>query len=131
LLEHIDTLRDEERIYGYVATIANREATALKARARLTRDKLSQLRETERSEDHDSPLPEMMLSDDIEILARAFTSLPGKCRELLRLLFWDSGNISYQEISRRLNIPISSIGPTRGRCLEKLRQKMKEFGFEE
>lgn len=41
-------------------------------------------------------------------------------RELIRLLFTDP-QVSYSEISRRLGIPIGSIGPTRARCLRRLR----------
>ena len=41
-------------------------------------------------------------------------------RDLLQLTVADTDN-SYRQISRRLGIPIGSIGPTRARCLHKLR----------
>src|SRR3712207_8287049 len=45
--------------------------------------------------------------------------LPARDRELLALLFADDAP-SYDEISGRLHMAIGSIGPTRGRCLERL-----------
>ena len=35
--------------------------------------------------------------------------------------------LPYKEIAEQLNMPIGSIGPTRGRCLEHLRQLMEEL----
>jgi DNA-directed RNA polymerase specialized sigma24 family protein len=35
----------------------------------------------------------------------------------------------YSEISRELGIPVASIGPTRARCLEKLKASLKQLGF--
>ena len=46
--------------------------------------------------------------------------LGGRCRELLRLLY-STDELSYQEIGALLDMPIGSIGPTRARCLERLR----------
>ena len=45
-----------------------------------------------------------------------------RCRELLTLLFRaDDDKVPYDEIGRRMNMSIGSIGPTRSRCLGKLR----------
>jgi DNA-directed RNA polymerase specialized sigma24 family protein len=46
-----------------------------------------------------------------------------RCRELLRLLFRDDDDaVAYEEVARRLDMPVGSIGPTRSRCLGKLRR---------
>ena len=50
----------------------------------------------------------------------AMEQLPGRQRALLSMLFADSAP-SYQTISSSLDLPIGSIGPTRQRCLERLR----------
>jgi len=55
-------------------------------------------------------------------LERAMTELPDRCRNLIGALYFDIEEPSYEEISRRLGIPVASIGPTRARCLEKLRK---------
>lgn len=46
--------------------------------------------------------------------------LPGQWQRLMQMLMADPP-VSYAEISDQLGLPISSIGPTRGRCLARLR----------
>ncbi len=54
-------------------------------------------------------------------LREAFARLPAKCQRLLALLIED-GPMPYADISAKLGIPVGSIGPNRGRCLDKLRR---------
>ncbi|HRF58838.1 MAG TPA: sigma-70 family RNA polymerase sigma factor [Fimbriimonadaceae bacterium] len=62
-------------------------------------------------------------------LARiAIDALPEKCRKLLTLLFFED-KMDYQTVADMLGIPIGAIGPTRARCLEKVRVRLKELGF--
>ena len=51
---------------------------------------------------------------------QAYTSLPPACQQLLALPT-EEPPVPYAQISTRLSIPIGSIGPTRRRCLQKLR----------
>ena len=53
--------------------------------------------------------------------AEAFLELPPRCQRLITLLTADPP-VPYAEISARLGIPVGSIGPTRRRCLDKLRR---------
>jgi DNA-directed RNA polymerase specialized sigma24 family protein len=41
------------------------------------------------------------------------------------MLFYRNDELSYLDISREMNMPVSSIGPTRARCLENLKKKLK------
>ena len=54
------------------------------------------------------------------LVRRAVDRLGDRCRELLRLLY-SSDELSYTEIAGALQMPIGSIGPTRARCLDRLR----------
>jgi RNA polymerase sigma factor (sigma-70 family) len=54
-------------------------------------------------------------------VTRALDSLPPRHRDLMRALF-DEAAGSYHDIARDLGIPVGSIGPIRGRCLEQLRR---------
>jgi hypothetical protein len=47
---------------------------------------------------------------------------------MLSLLLRDD-SIAYKDLSRMLNVPVGSIGPTRGRCLEHLRRLVEEEGL--
>jgi DNA-directed RNA polymerase specialized sigma24 family protein len=46
------------------------------------------------------------------------------CRELLVAMFFDPAEPSYTDIAERLGRPVGSIGPTRARCLDKLRKAL-------
>ena len=131
LLEHLSGLRDEERVFGYVSTVAFREAAAIKARSKAQSQALGELAlDEEISTVQAEALQAVELDQELRIMTEAFRRLSRRCQELLRMLFFETTSVSYREIARRLNIPVSSIGPTRLRCLEKLRQHMTEKGFD-
>jgi len=64
-----------------------------------------------------------------QIVREAITSLPLRCAELVRLLFYEQPPIPYDEVGRRLGLKTGSIGFIRGRCLKKLQQILGEMGF--
>src|SRR5437588_776507 len=51
------------------------------------------------------------------------------CIEFLQLLFFQQPPLPYAEVARRMGLATGSIGFIRGRCLEKLRKALVEFGF--
>jgi RNA polymerase sigma factor (sigma-70 family) len=118
LVEHLDQVADPDRLPGWLATTTRRECLRLLRRAdRETRSTAALL-------DVPDDAPELdagMLSDERDAaLWRAFTQLDEFCQRLLRVLTADPAP-SYSEVSRALGIKIGSIGPTRARCLTKLR----------
>lgn len=129
VLENLDRLRDESRIFGYVSTIAYHEAAAMKSRTKSIVEAEREHAQHRSNLDWGSMAQEMIeLDQELKNLSDAFYELPSRCQELLRLLFFESESISYRDISRRMKIPVSSIGPTRMRCLKKLREIMKQRG---
>lgn len=64
-----------------------------------------------------------------EALQAGMARLGERCRELLRLLFLDVDEPSYDEVSTRLGMPKGSIGPTRNRCLSQLRRILEGLGM--
>ena len=73
----------------------------------------------------DAALPEDALADlqQQDLVRRALDRLEERCRELLLMLFRDDDDkLPYEEVARRLGMPVGSIGATRARCLAKLRQ---------
>ncbi|HOP07042.1 MAG TPA: sigma-70 family RNA polymerase sigma factor [candidate division Zixibacteria bacterium] len=77
----------------------------------------------------ETPSPDL----DIERLQRAgqvrlaIENLDRRCRDLMWALFFESDEISYRDIAERLGIPLNSLGPTRSRCLEKLRMILEDY----
>jgi RNA polymerase sigma factor (sigma-70 family) len=80
--------------------------------------------------DQDERTAEQELIDAMEALQlrRAVEALPSRCRELIAMLYLDD-EASYLEVGERMAMPIGSIGPTRARCLEKLRRILVRDGF--
>jgi len=58
------------------------------------------------------------------LLRLALESLATRCRDLIQALYYEEPAPAYAEISRRLGIPVGSIGPTRSRCFERLRESL-------
>lgn len=64
-----------------------------------------------------------------QMIRHGVESLPPQCRQLIESLFYSDPQATYEEVGRQLNIPVASIGPTRGRCLAKLKGILKKNGF--
>jgi RNA polymerase sigma factor (sigma-70 family) len=64
---------------------------------------------------------ELLRAELHQALREAFDQLGPRCQELLTWLLLDPMP-SYEEIGARMGMPVGSVGPTRGRCLDKLRR---------
>jgi DNA-directed RNA polymerase specialized sigma24 family protein len=64
---------------------------------------------------------ELLTGERHAALHEAFTRLPPCCQRLIAVLMEDPP-VPYAQISARLGIPIGSIGPSRRRCLDRLRR---------
>jgi len=120
LLEHIDDVRDPARLGSWLATTAQREALRCVARSR--RFVLSDDETTFDGPDRLSPpVDEALLASEQAAAAReALNTLPPNWRTLVRALTQDPP-LTYEEICADLGVPIGSIGPTRNRCVRRLR----------
>ena len=68
---------------------------------------------------------------DQVMVHEALERLGGRCQQLLWLLYYDRSEPSYEQVSRQLDMPVGSIGPTRARCLEKMRSILETMGMVE
>ena len=71
----------------------------------------------------EQPEPTMLRGAQDRTLWKHITRLPERCQQLLRVIAF-SEHPDYAEIARSLGMPVGSIGPTRGRCLAKLRASL-------
>jgi RNA polymerase sigma factor (sigma-70 family) len=120
LLENLDAVREPERLPGWLATTARRECLrSLRTAKRVS--PLDQEGADERPDDTLEPLDASLLRDERDAqLWQAFAQLPPGCQALLRLLLADPAP-SYEDVAAALDRPVGAIGPTRGRCLKRLR----------
>lgn len=125
LAEHIAALREPEKVGAWLATTARNESVnVLRRRAR----HVPCGNEKEFPADAASDAARSVLEREREsALWKAFKALPTRCQTLLRVLTADPAP-SYAEVSAVLGMPIGSIGPTRGRCIENLRRRGRGIG---
>jgi len=121
LVERLDSLREPQALAGWLVTSTRNECIAVWRAAR-RQFPLSPTTAQAISDHGDSiPLDHDLLQEERHLALReAFGQLPERCQTLLSLLFSDPP-ASYEEISRKLGVSKGSIGPTRARCLDKLR----------
>lgn len=126
LAEHLGRLRDPARLPGWLATTARRESLrVLAGRRRETPGELPD------EADHDgASVPEMvaLTSDRDSRLWGAFRELSERCQQVLRILAC-APELSYAEVGKVIGVPVGSIGPTRGRCLDILRRRLPASDF--
>jgi RNA polymerase sigma factor (sigma-70 family) len=121
-LEHINQLSDAERLNGWLVAVCRRECIRLATKARaevpFTDLKMAQLIDDRRQEC--DPCAEAALRDQYDRLYQAIAALPKRQRTVLIELLRREDQ-SYLTLSRRLGIPVGSIGPTRQRAVSRLR----------
>lgn len=119
LVENLDRIKDPERLGAWLATTARHECL------RVIRGRTREL-PTDEPDLFEAPVEDAvdrrLLTDERDrALRRAFATLGERCQALLRLLASPEPP-SYVEIGAALDMPVGAIGPTRARCLEKLRR---------
>jgi RNA polymerase sigma factor (sigma-70 family) len=127
-LEHGSTLREPGALRPWLATIARR--TAVHRRSQ-NREQLGSTgsSDPELVEDETPSLEELLQREqEVDRVRLALRKLPVGCARLLHSLFRDDSP-DYAETSRRLRIPMGSIGPTRARCLARLHRILSRESF--
>ena len=121
LADQLDKIRDPAALPGWLATTTRRECSRIARATRRPRDAGYALAAGTIPDDGAQPAGQDLLAAERHATLReAFGQLPPGCQQLLALLIEDSA-LSYAEIGARLGVPVGSIGPSRRRCLDKLR----------
>lgn len=130
LLEHLDSLREPERLAGWLATTTRHECHAqLRRRARLRPTDDERVFDRHSGQEGGADR-ELLIADRDAELWEAFERLGRRCREILRVLVVEPETTpSYGVAAEALGIPVGSLGPTRARCLEKLRKLLDPAGI--
>jgi RNA polymerase sigma factor (sigma-70 family) len=129
LVEHLADLREPRALPGWIATTTRHECLRVIDRSRRTLAV-----DPQSASQFDRPGEQAALDEDLLALERqqalraALAELPDERRELLTLLLADPP-LPYREVSRLLGIPVGSIGPTRARALDQLRNSTALRGF--
>ncbi len=121
LVEHARTIADPQSVLKWLITTTKRESWHLVAQGRREEPGTAEdVREAEPDEVHPSPEGAVLADADQRLVWAHFAGLPERCRVLLRAIAF-ADKPDYAGVAEALGMPIGSIGPTRGRCLAKLR----------
>jgi RNA polymerase sigma factor (sigma-70 family) len=119
LLSHLDGIHTSAALTGWLVTTTRREAWRVRQTGRrqlpADQDRLAAIPDPAPGCEEDA-----IAADQRRALWSAFGQLSPRCQELLRTVAFVP-RPDYDVVAARLGIPRGSVGPTRGRCLAKLR----------
>lgn len=129
LLSGLDSLRKVESLKSWLIRVALNRCYHLRKqqRGRGTTE-LDDLQE-EPAEPAAAVSELMVAVEQDQIVRDAVRSLPARCAEMIRLLFFEEPPLPYTEVARRLGLAAGSIGFIRGRCLSRLEKTLRALGF--
>ena len=131
LLENLHKLRDPQGLAAWLITTAKRTSwNVMRKRQREVASRENMERQVtgvgfgkgSESWDEERWADQVLVREALELLGE-------RCKRLLRMLYYDRTEPSYQQVSRQLGIPLGSIGPTRARCLQKMRRILQGLGI--
>jgi RNA polymerase sigma factor (sigma-70 family) len=128
LLNEISNLREPRALAAWLIRSTSHQCLGWRRKnSRFTSDGID---DNDQTEDPDR-LPDKVLQEleREQILRQVISSQSPECRRLIELLFFKNPPIPYTDAARVLGLATGSIGATRGRCLEKLRQALERRDF--
>ena len=132
LLHGADAIRDPQTIVKWLLTSSRREAWRVGKRARSDVVRTAAMFGQEGQQLAQIPVQRDQLPDELLVRGERqrtlwdhVQELPERCRELMRVIAF-ADRPDYARIADSLGMPVGSIGPTRGRCLAKLRQQLAD-----
>jgi RNA polymerase sigma factor (sigma-70 family) len=129
LVRKADDIADAAAVSSWLMTTTRRAAWRA-----ATRDRHSVSVEDDELERRSPARPgvddDVVAADEAHLLWRSVHRLDPRCQRLLRVIAFDD-RPDYAAISADLGMPVGSIGPTRGRCLAKLRGLLAEAAADE
>lgn len=125
LHDSIDRLKADSRLGPWLATVARRHSWRTRARQKREApqdpDELVQSLGSSGGEAGESDAG----WEQLEWLHHGLSLIDERCRDLLTDLYLRPEPLSYEDVAERLGIAVGSVGPTRARCLAKLRELLE------
>jgi RNA polymerase sigma factor (sigma-70 family) len=119
LVAHLDDIHTSAALTGWLVITARREAWRVRAVERRQLPAEQELL-AELPDGGPGSEEQVIMDDQRQVLWTAVSRLSARCQELLRIVAF-APRPDYAAVAAELGLPVGSIGPTRGRCLAKLR----------
>ncbi len=131
LVERVDRIEQPASIRSWLITTTRHEAWRLGRQERARRHGAEQESPLEVSQADEAQMPDILILrlEEQLMVYNAVQALNDRCRELLVMLFYQPEPPAYADIAAALQMSEGSIGPTRARCLKKLRQLLEDGGI--
>lgn len=128
LFAELPRLRNPDALRRWIINVTAHQAYHWKRKTRRRNEHdLMEVAEEELSAEPSADLLEELERE--QMLRDAVASLPARCQEIVRLLFYEAEPISYNDLAARLGLARGSIGFIRGRCLHRLERALTTLGF--
>jgi RNA polymerase sigma factor (sigma-70 family) len=127
LVKGLPRLRDGRALCRWLVSTTDRIArtTALRGRRESARTVQNPAVAENIAEDSPAIVATLETLEEQALIRLALSSLPTGCRRLLIALYYEDPTPAYSQLARRWGVPIGSLGPTRARCIERLRRILK------
>jgi len=129
LLTELSRLRDPEALPGWLIQVSSRKCIQLKREQLRTDNRPGEPAQT-LPDGADTPEHLLYETRREQMLRSAVQTIAPRCRELIRMLFFESPARPYPEVASRLGIATGSVGFIRRRCLDRLRELLEKGGFQ-
>ena len=125
LIQSLDTLNADSRLGAWLSTVARRHTWRAMERARREGPgKGEDLAESATLAGEGGGIETMERWELLEWLNGGLNLLDERSREFLIALYFDPEEPSYAEMAERFGMPLGSVGPTRARCLKRLKRAL-------
>lgn len=121
LVRNADSITDPQAILQWLIVSTRREAWRVVQRA--DRDEPREFDNDDIVSREQLPEDQVLRSDADSRLWQHIAQLSERCQALLRVVAF-ADRPDYASVAESLGMPVGSIGPTRGRCLAKLREQL-------
>jgi RNA polymerase sigma factor (sigma-70 family) len=120
LVQHADEIRDPRSVLRWITTTARRDAWRLARQSR--REAVAEIGVLEAAVPAMAgPEGTVVAGDTARIMWRHVRRLTARCQRLLRIIAFDE-RPDYAAVAGQLGMAVGGVGPTRRRCLDKLRE---------
>lgn len=122
-VESLPRLREAERFPAWIARTAHFQSMRALRTICATRRALDRI--SPREAEEAAPEEQLARIETSRVVSAALERIGERCASLLRALYFDDPRPAYGEIAARLSMRVGSIGPTRARCLARLRDELE------
>jgi RNA polymerase sigma factor (sigma-70 family) len=128
LLAELSSLREPNALAGWLFQVTRNKCFHRKQAQQ--RQKLQEVDDLDSYASPEEPNDFALQVQQEQMLREALLALSPRCQRLVRMLFFEMPARPYKQVAKELDLASGSIGFIRKRCLDKLRQRLEQVGFD-